>query len=197
MLEGILEYVGDHIALAPYILFALLLLGGFNLPVSEDALLFTSALLAAEHREYTRALFMGVFLGAYASDLICYALFGRYLRQKIFELRFFRSERRRRTLKKVESFYERYGILTLFVGRFIPFGVRNVLFMAAGLGGMGAVKFSMADFFSCLISCLLYFNLYRVLGPSVIPLVQQAHGALLLGGLVVVGFLIFFAYRRK
>ena len=196
-MEAVLEVIHDHIHLAPYLIFGLLLLAGLNLPVSEDALLFVAGLLAAEYPERSGALFLGVFLGAFASDLLCYALFGRYLGEKIFQGKWFSRRRRLKTIRKVESFYDRYGILTLLLGRFIPFGVRNALFIAAGLGRMKAWKFSLADFTSCLISCLLYFHLYKSLGPSVIPLVQRAHVALLIVGALGLGVFLILWWRRK
>ncbi|MEE3079897.1 MAG: DedA family protein, partial [Bdellovibrionota bacterium] len=49
---------------APLIIFGLLFLAGFNIPVSEDLMLFTSAILAAKNPEYKYQLFIGVFAGA-------------------------------------------------------------------------------------------------------------------------------------
>ena len=43
---------------------------------------------------------------------------------------------------KVASFYQKYGVWTLVVGRFIPFGVRNALFLTAGIGKMSPVRFA-------------------------------------------------------
>lgn len=73
-IESLMHYIQSNVAYAPYLSFGLLCLAGFNIPVSEDGMIFINALLAAKHPQYTYQLFAGVFLGAYASDLICYAL---------------------------------------------------------------------------------------------------------------------------
>ena len=173
MLEPILDFIQANVHIAPYFICALLLLAGLNLPVSEDLMLFVSGVLASQYPSYTIPLFLGVFIGSYASDLICYAVFGRFLGQKIFETKFFSKDRRLKRLKKIEEFYNRYGNLTLFFGRFIPFGVRNALFISAGLSKMSAWKFATIDFFSCIISSTSYFLLYKNFGPSIFPYVKQ------------------------
>lgn len=173
-MEAVLDYVQQHVQYAPYIIFGLLLLAGFNLPVSEDIMLFTSAILAAKNPEYAGMLFTGVFLGAYFSDLICYAFMGRYLGPKIFQIKMFSSMVSQEKIDKVNSFYSKYGVVTLILGRFIPFGVRNALFFTAGLGKMNAVKFALSDLLACTISCVTFFYLYYTFGESGIE-IGRAH----------------------
>ena len=43
------QFAQTHIHLAPFAIFGLLLLAGLNIPVSEDAMLFLSAILATQH----------------------------------------------------------------------------------------------------------------------------------------------------
>ena len=76
-------------------------------------------------------------------------------------------------VEKVSMFYKKYGVLTLILGRFIPFGVRNALFLTAGLGKMPFKKFALSDWLACTISCSLFFWLYYTFGESVIGLVKQ------------------------
>jgi membrane protein DedA with SNARE-associated domain len=66
-------------------------------------------------------------------------------------------------------------MLTLIVGRFIPFGVRNALFITAGLGKMNAIKFAVSDFIACTISCTFFFWLYFTYGESVIDIVKRGN----------------------
>ena len=42
---------------------------------------------------------------------------------------------------QIENYYTKYGVVTLLIGRFIPFGVRNCLFVTAGIGKMRFWKF--------------------------------------------------------
>lgn len=173
IINSVVAMINQNVATAPYIIFGLLLLAGFNIPISEDGMLLMSGLLAAKHPEHTVSLFTGVFLGAYLSDLICYGFVGRYLGPKLFKIKLFASMVKPELLERINNFYAKYGLVTLFAGRFIPFGVRNALFLSAGLGKMNAVRFCVADFFSCLVSCTAFFYLYYTYGTAVIEVVKK------------------------
>lgn len=177
-----MEFFNDAIALinsnvqnAPYIIFGLLFLAGFNIPVSEDLMIFTSAILASKFPEYLVPLFTALFLGAYISDLICYSLMGRYLGHKLFKIKFFATVVTPEKLEKVNYFFKKYGVLTLIFGRFIPFGFRNALFISAGLGKMSAIKFAISDLIACSISVVAYFYIYFKFGALAIEYVKQSN----------------------
>lgn len=178
-----------NVEMAPYLIFGLLCLAGFNIPVSEDLMIFISAILAAQNPDYMPQLFAGVFLGAYISDLICYGVMGRYLGNKIFQIKFLANMAPPERIEKVSKFYEKYGILTLLVGRFIPFGVRNALFLTAGLGKMNALKFAISDLIACTISCVSFFALYYTYGKTVIEYVKKGN-IILFCIFVVIGLII-------
>ena len=184
------NYLETHLATAPFLIFGLLVLAGFFIPISEDLMILIGGLFAARHPEITTPVFVAIVLGAYTSDVICYALMGRYLGNKLFKTKFFSRMLPPEKLEKIQLFYKRYGIPTLFFGRFIPFGVRNALFFSAGLSKMGAVKFMVTDFFACLLNALLYFTLYYQIGKSVLESVETAKQALLALALLVVLFLL-------
>lgn len=190
-----LEYIQSHIAFAPYIILTLLLLAGFNLPVSEDAMLFITALLAVKNPDMATSLYVCVYLGCYLSDLICYFVMGRYLGNKLFTIPFFAKMVTKEKLDQVSSFYEKYGILTLILGRFIPFGVRNALFISAGLAKMNAVKFALSDFVACTISSVFFLWLYTTFGESVIDAVKK--GNMVIFSIAIVVALVFFFKKRK
>ncbi|MCP4911799.1 MAG: DedA family protein [Oligoflexia bacterium] len=194
-MEAILADIQANVQYAPYIIFGLLLLAGFNLPVSEDVMLFTSAILAAKNPEYTYLLFAGVFLGAYFSDLICYGFIGRYLGPKLFEIKFFANMVPPERIEKVNQFYSKYGVATLIIGRFIPFGVRNALFLTAGLGKMNAWKFALSDLLACTISCVTFFYLYYTFGESVIEIVKK--GNIVIFSVFVLAGLGYFIKKKK
>ena len=195
-MDFLLDFIQSNVHLAPYLIFSLLLLAGLNLPVSEDIMLFITGVLASQNPSHTVPLFLGVFLGAYISDCICYAFLGRFLGQKIFNTKFFSKERRLKKLQKIEHFYEKYGIYTLFFGRFIPFGVRNALFISAGLSKMNAWKFAFADFCSCFISSITYFWIYKNYGSSVIPYIKRIN-VIAISILIFLALTAFFFFRRK
>jgi membrane protein DedA with SNARE-associated domain len=173
-METLTLFIESNIQYAHLIIFGSLLLAGLNIPVSEDAMLFISAVLASRNPEYLPHLFIGVFMGAYLSDLICYSL-GRFLGPKLFEIRFFARMVPQERIDKIHNFYEKYGIVTLLVGRFIPFGVRNGLFLTAGLGQMKFIKFALSDFTACTISTITFFTLYYHYGNTVIDYVKEGN----------------------
>ncbi|MAW07600.1 MAG: alkaline phosphatase [Halobacteriovoraceae bacterium] len=193
-METFIQFIQENAANAHFIIFGLLLLAGFNIPVSEDGMLFVSALIASKYPENFYHLFFGVFLGAYFSDLICYTL-GRYLGPKIWNIQFFAKMVSRERVQQLSSFYEKYGVFTLIFGRFIPFGVRNGLFLTAGLGKMNFLKFALSDLLACTISCTLFFNLYYKFGETVIEYVKK--GNVVIFSIFSVLVLIFLLKKKK
>lgn len=193
-MEAFLDFVQGNVQFAPLAFFGLLLLAGFNLPISEDLMLLSSALIAIKNPHLKEQLFFGVFFGAYFSDLICYGFIGRYLGDKIFKIKFFANMISTEKLNKVNDFYNRYGVLTLIIGRFIPFGVRNALFITAGLGKMNAWKFAISDFIACVISCTFFFWLYFTYGESVIDIVKR--GNIILFTIFAAGLTGWFVHKK-
>ena len=78
------------------------------------------------------------------------------------------------SVDKVSHFYERFGIFTLIVGRFVPFGVRNALFLTAGLGRMGFMKFALSDLLAATISCSVYFIFILPTAKPLLPTFKKA-----------------------
>ncbi|WP_233500226.1 MULTISPECIES: DedA family protein [Halobacteriovorax] len=192
-IDQIMLYINTNVSLAPYIIFGLLLLAGFNIPISEDVMLFTSAILAAKNPEYLYPLFFAVFLGAYFSDLICYGFIGRYLGPKIFGIKFFASMVTQERLDTVNAFFKKYGVFTLIFGRFVPFGFRNALFLSAGLGKMNAWKFALSDLIAATISCVVYFTVYYKFGEAAIEYIKKSNYVI---GSVALAVILGFAIKK-
>ncbi len=192
-MEELIQIIQANIQYAHYMIFGALLLAGLNIPVSEDAMLFISAILASQNPEYLPHLFIAVYLGAYFSDLICYGL-GRVLGPKLFEIRFFANMVPPERITKISAYYQKYGVATLIIGRFIPFGVRNALFLTAGLGQMNFIRFALSDLLACTISSVSFFTLYYYYGETVIAYIKQ-------GNIAIFSLLLIFLgavwYRNK
>ena len=186
-------FIQAHIESAPYIIFGLLLLAGFNIPVSEDGMLFIAALLSSQNPEYWPQLYAGVYLGAYFSDLICYSL-GRIVGPKLLRFKLFANIATQERINKIHRYYEKYGVITLILGRFIPFGVRNGLFLTAGLGQMNLLKFALSDLLACTISSVSYFTLYYHYGDAVVEAVKDTNIAIFSVTLLLV---VYFYFRKK
>jgi len=193
-MADLLLFIQENIQYAHWIIFGALLLAGFNLPVSEDLMLFTSAVLAKKHPEYLPELFLGVYAGAYFSDLICFML-GNKLGPKLWKIKWFAKMVSQEKVTKIHEFYEKYGIMTLLIGRFFPFGVRNALFLTAGIGKMNFVKFSLADLLACSISSLTFFYLYYRFGESIIDYIKQ--GNIILFSIGLTALAIFYIIKKR
>ncbi len=194
LFSELMEYVTANAELAPWIIGGLLLLAGFNLPVSEDLMLLSSALIAQQRPDLMWQLFAGVFAGAYLSDLICYTL-GRTLGPKLWQIKWFAKMVDRAHVDKIGGFYEKYGPLTLLIGRFIPFGVRNALFLTAGLSKMKFAKFAISDLIAATITCGTYFWLYFTYGEAIIEVIKQSN--IVIFSIAIVGVVFFLIKRRK
>jgi membrane-associated protein len=159
MIESLASWLSVHADQAPLWIFFLLLLTGFSLPISEDVMVIVSGVLAGSVLpEKKEALFLAAFFGAYFSDWIAYwigRMVGNRISKKLWLAKTFSEER----MRVIEAFFVRYGFLTLFVGRFIPFGVRNSIFMAAGAGKMHFGRFILSDGVSCFLFSLIVFSL--------------------------------------
>lgn len=188
-MDQLIFFIQSHASYAPFIIFGLLILSGFNLPLSEDFMIFISALLAVKNPEYHPLyFFVGVMMGAYFSDMICFSM-GSYFGPKLWKIKMWAKVVNPRLTTKLNRFFHQYGAYTLIAGRFIPFGVRNALFLTAGLSKMGFTKFAFTDFFGCTLSTSFYFYLYYNYGATVIDEIKQ--GNLFIFTLLMVGMMVF------
>lgn len=158
-MESIIQFIFEQAHHAHWIVFGAMILAGFSLPISEDLMIILSGVLAATViPENTVELFLGVFLGCYLADWICYGI-GRKFGPRLWNIKWFSRAVDRKLLDRIQIFYTKYGFWTLLVGRFIPFGVRNCLFLAAGAGKMPFKKFALSDGIACFISNSTLFSI--------------------------------------
>lgn len=160
-METFLEWLTLHADNAHFIIFGLLMLAGFSLPVSEELMLIIGGVLASSViPDHTVHLFLAVLFGCYFSDLIAYWL-GRINGHRLYNIKWLPFSLNEKRVARLKWFYDNYGFLTLFIGRFIPFGVRNAIFMTAGIGKMHFGKFALSDGIGCFVfSSLLFFLAY-------------------------------------
>jgi membrane protein DedA with SNARE-associated domain len=157
MIELFLQFVQENEAFTRLIFFSLLMLAGLNFPISEDVLLILAGFLAAAGpQDEILPFYIVMYFGCWISAWEAYAL-GRYLGPKVYEYRFLKHVITEARVKKFNHYLERFGFMTFIVGRFIPGGVRNVIFMGAGLGKMPFFTFIMRDGLGCLLSSSTLF----------------------------------------
>ena len=116
---------------------------GFFLP--GDSLLFTAGFLASQKIASTNQNYLNLwiligvtFAGAVIGDSVGYS-FGHKVGRRIFtkpDSKLFKKE----NLEKAEKFYEKYGVKTIILARFVPI-VRTFAPIVAGVGKMNYKTF--------------------------------------------------------
>lgn len=165
-MEAFIAWITEHAQYAHWFIFGAILLAGFNLPISADVLIAGAAVLAATlFPQHVWHLFLAIFLGCYFSAWIAYWV-GRLLGAKLCRFgwfkRFFPEER----ISKIQKFYAKHGLWTLIAGRFIPFGVRNCIFMSSGMSQVPFLRFALQDLPACLLWTSSSFYLFFTLGKN-------------------------------
>ena len=157
MFFQIVERLSDYIAYFPLIIFACLLLGGLNLPVSEDLVVVTSAIICRQERASIPVFYASLYFGAVLSDFLVF-LWGRLFRRGMVSVRVLSKFINEENTRIISLALQRYGFLTYFFSRFVPFGVRNVLAMTSGFVSFPFYKFALFDGIAafCNISALFW-----------------------------------------
>ncbi|MGR3973772.1 MAG: DedA family protein [Candidatus Rhabdochlamydia sp.] len=165
-MESLISWILAHAHSAHWWIFIAILLAGFNFPISADLLIAAAALLALSlGPSFLWKLYFSIFLGCYFSGWIAYWV-GRLGRDWLLKTSWFRTVFSQERQAKIEYFYHKYGFLTFLIGRFIPFGVRNCIFMSSGMSKIPFLKFALWDLPACFIWSSLSFYLFWVLGKT-------------------------------
>jgi membrane-associated protein len=194
-MESLLLWLCEYKELAPLMIFGMLVIAGFSLPISEDLLLIISGVIAStvmpeRHIQF----FIAAMMGSYLSDWVAYGI-GRQFGDKIYAMKWFANTKR----EDLQAFYEKYGFWTLVVGRCIPFGLRNGVFMSAGAGKMPFRRFLLIDGIACLLFSTCLFYLAYACGRNYEVLYAYVYQVSVAVLLVVVcfGVLFWLKARRK
>lgn len=197
-MDHVINWIVEHAGHAHWLVFSGSLLAGLSLPLSIDLLLATSAILAARVvPENIWILYSCIFFGCLFSAHIAYWL-GRTAGRGLLRWRYFAKLFPAARLAKIQKFYEKYGLFTLIIGRFIPFGVRNSIFMSSGMTKVPFLRFAARDFVACFIWTTLCFICFYLLGQSFEAVKHFLKSFYLLlfsaFGVTVIGFIW---YKRK
>lgn len=143
------------------------LLVGFFLP--GDTLLLTAGLFAARGDLHLAAVMLVCFLGAVVGNTVGYFI-GRKFGPPLFsrpESRFFKPD----YVALARTYFERYGVQTLLISRFVPI-VRTLAPTMAGASGMNFASFTLLNVLGAVLWALgiplAGFLLGRVLPPEVL-----------------------------
>ena len=127
---------------------------------------------------------------------------GRWLGPRVYTIPFVRHYIKPDRVATLNVAYERYGILTFMICRFLPFGIRNALFMTSGMGRMPFGKFALRDGVAALLSTVVLFSLGNFFGSNyeslLIYIKTYEHLVALIGliSLIVVVIVYYRFYRE-
>lgn len=165
-METIVEFISLHASSAHWIIFTLLMLAGLNFPISEDILLIVGGAIASTCiPQDTYYLFGWIFLGCWISAWETYWI-GRVLGPKLYQVSWFSRVITKKRIARLHHYYEKFGVFTFIIGRFIPGGIRNALFLSSGLGKMPFLKFIIRDGLACSISVTTIFTIGYYFGEN-------------------------------
>ena len=165
-MESFIQWIIEHAHQAHWLIFPIILIAGLNIPISIDVIILAAAFLAATVvPEHIFWLYLSIFLGCYFSAWLAYWL-GRFAGEKLCRYAWFSKLLPQKRLEKTRQFYQKYGFWALLLGRFIPFGVRNCIFMSSGMSRVHFGKFALWDFFACLLWSASTFYFFFALGQN-------------------------------
>jgi membrane-associated protein len=143
-----------------------------------DSLLFAAGMLTASTGILNIWLLIPLLIAsAIVGDNVNYFV-GRYVGEKVFDIRFLRKIIKRQYLDKTHAFYEKHGGKTIIMARFVPI-VRTFAPFAAGLGKMNYTKY--ISF--CLFGAVLWVSLLSLTGYYLgnIPVIKNNFEKVILG----------------
>ena len=190
MFEVIAAWIGQYISYFPLVIFISLLLGGFNLPISEDLIVITAALLCKQERVSIPAFYAALYCGAVISDYLVY-FWGWLLGRGRISGRFFSKLISENNISRISNALEQHGFLTFLCGRFIPFGIRNIISMTSGFVNFPFYKFALFDSIAAVCNISALFWLVYFLGQ------QGSHFMKIIGIVLLLLFIGFSIYVMR
>lgn len=198
---NLLEWLGGHqrwLGLAILLIALLESLAIAGLIVPGVVLLLAVTAMAGGGGMSLGAALAWAFTGAVIGDMLSFAL-GRVFHQDIRRIGLFR--RHPQWITRTEAFFERYGLLSIFLGRFVG-PIRPIIPMVAGMLDMPTLRFVAINLLSALAWAPVYVTPGFIAGRAVkwpVPefFWQQALTLLgMLAGLLLVVVLILKAQAR-
>jgi membrane protein DedA with SNARE-associated domain len=165
-MPDIIAWINQYTEFYPLVAIFLLFLAALNVPLSEDLIIITGALLCRGDPSMLIPTFLALYFGVVIGDYFPYIM-GKYIRKGSLKLSFFTQLFSQKRLDKMHHYLEKFGIFTFIVCRFIPFGVRNTLFMSSGFFGLRLRRFAVFDLTAATISVSTLFFLVYHFGEAI------------------------------
>ncbi|MCE9599259.1 MAG: DedA family protein [Spirochaetia bacterium] len=196
---GLVQHVSGPV---PYIIvFSVLLLCGFGLPLPEDVMLFTGGMLAFYGKADVHIMVVVAFAGVMIGDGTIFFLGSKYglaLTKKPFFERILSPER----LGSIRDQFHKHGNKIVFAARFMP-GLRTPVFFTAGTLHLPFRVFLFYDGMAALISVPTIIYLVHAFGHQVDYIVgtikSVEHGVifLIIGIIAIIAGKIYWNHRKE
>jgi len=185
-MPDIFAFLREYYEFYPPVAFVSLLLVACNIPISEDLIIITGALLSHGKSSNMAYTLISIYLGVILGDFFVYWI-GTRVRKGAAKMELFTRLIPEKALQKMHHYLDKYGIFTFIVCRFIPFGVRNTLFFTSGFFNLRLRLFAIYDIIAAMISINTLFFLTYYFGEAVKKPIKIAGIVLFI--LVVSGFI--------
>ncbi len=192
-MEMIAVFITETIQYAPFLIAFFLTINSVGLPVSEDVLVITAGVLSVEFPHMTIPLYLGCLVGAYLGDISSYWIW-RLLGSALLERPFWKKRIKPTDLQRFNGYFENRGYAVLIIGRFIPFGVRVLICLSAGISKYHFAKFALFDFIAALLSTGIIFLLAFTFGETIKHDLNKVKFVLFIA--LIIFALIFFLYKK-
>ncbi len=195
-MQYIVDLVNASLIYAPLIFAIALVISGFGLPISEDALVILAGIMAAKNPEMAILLYAGIWTGAYGGDAVTYWL-GRGFGTSLLETKFWKGKVNPEKLEKFKSYFSKNAYAVIILGRFIPFGMRIFIYLTAGFTKFNYKKFAVIDIFASAFTTGLTFTLAYKFGEQIVAFLDKAKFVLLIALLMYLAFLLYKKLLKK
>lgn len=155
MFESVMPLCAQY---GPIVLFGLLFLSSFGLPMAKSLVLVTAGILTNKDLDQGLWLFISCCLGLHMGDFALFLL-GRYLGKEGLNRGPLSYIVRPKLVDQAEQFVARYGISSILVARVAPF-VRGPCYFLLGSLKMSRLKFTALN----LAAASVYTTLFFVIG---------------------------------
>lgn len=165
-METILNFIEVHSQNAHWIFFCLIILSGFCLPISEDAIVIAAGAISAIYvPDHILRMIIWLLAGYFLSAWLTYWI-GRLLGPKLYNFKWFRRILSKKRMERIKAYFVRNGLLTFMVVRFLPGGARNALFLTSGLSKMPFPLFVLRDGFALIFPFSILFTSGYLFGAN-------------------------------
>nr|WP_253694989.1 DedA family protein [Treponema sp. OMZ 791] len=160
-----MNWIGNYITYFPLVVFLGLILGGFNVPISEDVLVAMSAVLSQGEKASIPHFLIALYAGAIISDCMVY-FWGRLISKGSVSMGLFSKIITKENTYRLLKALQKHGVFTYIVCRFIPFGVRNAVSMTSGFVKYPFYKFFLYDLIAAICNITVLYSLVYFFGSK-------------------------------